>query len=114
MARSDDVSRRQVLGTGVTAAAAALVSPVILRAADGGKDDIRCGMIGTGGRGQGVLKAIHKAPGVRVTALCDIHAGRLNQAAGRVQVLTRRLQGREIPSSSSPRYSIANGRNPAP
>ncbi len=78
------VSRRRVLGQGLaTASAAALITPAILRAGQAG-DDVRCGMIGTGGRGQGVLAAIHKSPGVRVTALCDTHAGRLNEAAAMV------------------------------
>ncbi len=57
-----------------------MLSSSVLRA-ETSKDDVRCAMIGTGGRGSGVLGAIHKSPGVRVTALCDIHAGRLNQAA---------------------------------
>lgn len=76
-------SRRQVLGTGLGAASAVLAVPGASRAGEAG-DDLRCGMIGTGGRGQGVLMAIHKCPGVRVTALCDIHAGRLNLAVTRV------------------------------
>lgn len=92
MARSGNLSRRQVLGRGL-GAAAVLASPTILRAGQAPQDDLRCGMIGTGGRGQGVLEAIHKSPGVRVTALCDIHAGRLNQAAARVQEDRPRLFG---------------------
>ena len=88
MEESGRYSRRQVLGTGVGVAASVLAGPAVLRAAEPApqiKDDIRCGMIGTGGRGGGVLKAIHKSPGVRVTALCDIHAGRLNKAAAKVE-----------------------------
>ncbi len=85
MAKPGDLSRRQVLGAGVGVAASVLAGPAVLADEESIRDDIRCGMIGTGGRGQGVLKAIHKSPGVRVTALCDIHAGRLNEAAARVE-----------------------------
>jgi len=85
MARWNNVSRREFLGRGVQVTSAALLSSSPLAAAANAKDDVRCGMIGTGGRGGGVLKAIHKSPGVRVTALCDIHAGRLNQAAAVVE-----------------------------
>lgn len=84
MERTGHYSRRQVIRTGVSAAATTFIAPSLLRAGQGGGDDIRCGMIGVGGRGTGVLKAVHKSPGVRVTALCDIHEGRLNQAAERV------------------------------
>lgn len=42
---------------------------------------IRCGMIGTGGRGQQILKSIVEAAGVRVTALCDIDEKSLARAA---------------------------------
>ena len=93
MTKTDRLSRRQVLGTGMGAAAAILAGAGGLQAARAQsagqspstpaaqKDDLRCGMIGTGGRGSGVLSAIHKSPGVRVTALCDLHEGRLNEAA---------------------------------
>lgn len=84
MPQLNDVSRRQFLGTSVGAASVVMLSPAALRAAEK-TDDLRCGMIGTGGRGTGVLDAINKSPGVRVTALCDIHEGRLNAAAAIVK-----------------------------
>lgn len=77
------LSRRRFLNRSVAATSAVVLAPAALRAGQQG-EDIRCGMIGTGGRGLGVLGAVHKSPGVRVTALCDIHAGRLNQAAAMV------------------------------
>jgi predicted dehydrogenase len=42
-------------------------------------------MIGVGGRGSGVLEAIHKSAGVRVVALCDIKPERLAAGAGIVE-----------------------------
>lgn len=83
MPESGNISRRRFLNQGAATTSAVMLAPSVLRAVAGG-DDIRCGMIGTGGRGLGVLGSIHRSPGVRVTALCDIHAGRLNQAAGMV------------------------------
>ncbi len=98
MAKMRLASRRQFLRTGVGAATAALcgtgVSPVFLRAQQGRPaKTIRCGMIGVGGRGSGVLAAIHKSPGVRVTALCDIDNGRLQAAAKTVEENKPRLFG---------------------
>ena len=68
------VSRRVFLGTGAASllATASRVRAQSKPASEGSADDIRCGLIGVGGRGAGVLEAIHKSPGVRVTALCDI------------------------------------------
>jgi predicted dehydrogenase len=80
-----DFSRRQVLGMGAGAASSVLLGTGALRAAQEDKTDIRCGIIGVGGRGGGVLMAIHKAPGVRVTAVCDIDKRKAQQAFGRVE-----------------------------
>lgn len=67
---------------------AAMIGASGARAADpaaggsaGDKTEVRIGMIGTGGRGTGVLEAAHKVPGVRVTALCDIDRQRMEEAA---------------------------------
>lgn len=101
------MSRRQVLGAGVQAASAVLLGSSGLRAGEAKadrkkgagpatkpaaasgpaavKDDLRCGIIGVGGRGSGLLKATDQAPGVRVTAICDIDADRLKAAAEKVQ-----------------------------
>ncbi|MGI6456819.1 MAG: Gfo/Idh/MocA family protein [bacterium] len=44
-------------------------------------DEIVLGMIGTGGRGQRLLKAITNIPQYRVAALCDLREERVQQAA---------------------------------
>lgn len=90
MHRKGDCSRRQVLGKGLGAASAVLLGAVRVRAQDTKpsailKDDLRCGMIGVGGRGSGLLQAVDKSPGVRVTALCDTNAERLRAAADKVK-----------------------------
>ncbi|MBI4579916.1 MAG: Gfo/Idh/MocA family oxidoreductase [Planctomycetes bacterium] len=84
MADRQSVSRRRFLGTGMAVGSAVLLAPGQGRAAEGDKDDIRCGFIGVGGRGFGDLQAIHKSPGVKVTALCDINGKNLNRAAEHV------------------------------
>lgn len=45
-----------------------------------GRSEIRCAMIGTGGRGRSVLQAVKKVSGVRVAALCDISSESLDKA----------------------------------
>lgn len=77
------ISRRQFLGTGMAAGSAVLMASQRASGQESGqrKDDIRCGFIGIGGRGSGVLAAIHRSPGVRVTALCDINKKNLDKAA---------------------------------
>src|SRR5690606_33096144 len=72
-------SRRTFLNTGITASAV-LLSTRRARAADA-RADIRAAMIGTGGRGRGVLRAVVNSPGVKVTALCDINEKNLDQGA---------------------------------
>ncbi len=81
------VSRRVFLGTGAASllATASRVRAQSKPASEGSADDIRCGLIGVGGRGAGVLEAIHKSPGVRVTALCDIVEERLKIGAQTVE-----------------------------
>jgi len=84
MVERERVSRRKFLGTSVGAASVVLSGSRSLKAAEAG-DDLRCGVIGLGNRGKVVLSAIDRSPSVRVAALCDIHAGRLNEAAGLVE-----------------------------
>ena len=83
MADQTGMSRRGFMAGVSSASAAAWMGQKPARAAGAG-DDLRVGIIGVGGRGGGVLGAIHKSPGVRVAAICDTHAGRLNSAAGTV------------------------------
>lgn len=90
MRRKGDFSRRQVLGKGLGAVSAVLLGAVRVRAQDTRPttvpvDDLRCGMIGIGGRGSGLLSAVNQSPGVRVTALCDINPKHLQAAAEKVK-----------------------------
>lgn len=80
MSKKSSLSRRRFLGTSVAAGSAVLLASRSTLAAEG-KDEIRCGFIGIGGRGFGDLGAILKSPGTRVTALCDINAANLDRAA---------------------------------
>jgi predicted dehydrogenase len=80
MSQRKGISRRSFLGTSVVATSAVLTASRSTLAADGG-EGIRCGFIGTGARGIGVLKAIDKSPGVKVTALCDVNEKNLDLAA---------------------------------
>lgn len=76
------ISRRQFLGTGVAAGSAVLLAAQGAHAAEAkAGNDIRVGFIGIGGRGSGVLNAINKSAGVRVTALCDLNDANLDRAA---------------------------------
>lgn len=84
MADHKGISRRSFIGTGAAVGSAVLVASRRGLAAEAGKDEIRCGFIGIGGRGFGVLQAVNKSPGVRVTALCDINEAHLDRAAKEV------------------------------
>ena len=69
-------SRRTFLKTSTLALA--LGSP---RRILGANDAVRLGIIGTGGRGQRLLKAITNIPAYRVAAVCDLIEDRAKQAA---------------------------------
>ncbi len=47
----------------------------------GANDKINLGLIGCGGRGRSVMGAFIENPAVNVTALCDVYAARIDQAA---------------------------------
>ncbi len=102
----DDHSRRSVIAGGLGVASAALLAsgrerfalarpaepilqPEALKVAPG--EDIRCGIIGVGGRGTGVLEAINHVAGVRVTAICDIDEAKAKAAAAKVAADQPRL-----------------------
>lgn len=74
--RRDFISKtaRTAAGAGVTLAAASWSSVL------GANDRIRLGVIGTGNRGQDVMAAFLKQPGVDVVALCDAYDTHLNGA----------------------------------
>lgn len=68
----DTLNRRYFIGA---AAGAAISRPV--RAA---QDQVRVGIIGTGGRGSALLRLAAATPKTRLTHLCDIDQNRLEQA----------------------------------
>ncbi|MBI4580133.1 MAG: Gfo/Idh/MocA family oxidoreductase [Planctomycetes bacterium] len=90
------VSRRTFLNTSVAVTSAVALSGSRAQAArpqsqpekfvnpPDEKVDVRVGIIGTGGRGTGVMEGFYKVPGVRITALCDINKPRLEAAATQV------------------------------
>ncbi|MGH9660566.1 MAG: Gfo/Idh/MocA family protein, partial [Bryobacteraceae bacterium] len=65
------MNRRYFLLSAAAAPVAAQTPPAPVRAA----------MIGTGNRGQFVLRGVLEQPGVAVTAVCDLKPDRLDQAA---------------------------------
>lgn len=83
---SEDLSRRDVVkiagAAGVAAAAAGRVSgaPAILTV-KANTDQVKYGMIGTGGRGSYLLKHLTKIDNGRCVAVCDLDAGKLDKAA---------------------------------
>ena len=50
------------------------------RAASSGDKPVRIGVVGTGGRGTGLIRIASKIPGVAFPALCDINAQNLARA----------------------------------
>ncbi len=83
---SSQRNRREFLGTTV-AAAATTWAGASLYAADasarpGPHDTVNLALIGCGPRGRAVIDGFQRLPGVRVVAVCDVDAGRLDQARG--------------------------------
>jgi predicted dehydrogenase len=72
--------RRELLKVGVAAGLSALAGPAPAQEkAESHARPVRVGVIGTGGRGTYLLSVFLQA-GVEVSALCDIHKGRLGAA----------------------------------
>lgn len=72
------VSRRGFLRTAAAASAFSLTAPSTVL---GANEEIVLGMIGTGGRGQRLLKSITNIKGYRVAAVCDLVPERAQLAA---------------------------------
>src|SRR5579862_7113054 len=70
------LTRRNIIGAGAAAVTAASYSRIL-----GANDAIRLGVIGCGGRGQGVSGTFAKNADVRIVALCDVWSQRVAQAA---------------------------------
>jgi predicted dehydrogenase len=71
-----DASRRTFLRSGAAAATAASYSRVL-----GANEKVRVGVIGTGGRGQYLMKELTKMGGAEFPAVCDVYSVRADQAA---------------------------------
>jgi len=78
------VSRRDFLKLGIAAGAAAGLGNLAL-GAQARDDKIRCGFVGVGGRGTGLLGQTLKFDDVAVLAICDINPERLSNAVDMVQ-----------------------------
>ena len=71
------VSRR----TFIQSASASAIAFGISKNSSGASDEVVLGIIGTGGRGQALLKRITEIPGIRIAAVCDKKEDRLQKAA---------------------------------
>ena len=71
-------SRRDFLKASAASATAASASQVL-----GANDRVRIGVVGTGGRGQWLMKALNKVSpsGIQFVAVCDVYDVRRNEAA---------------------------------
>lgn len=78
------MQRRQFLLSSTAALAAATFSP-FAHASSGGRERVRLAMIGTGMRGQVLLKELVRRDDVEVVALCDIEPIMLNRALAMVE-----------------------------
>ncbi len=87
MQKQDSPTRRQFLGVTATAAAGGWLAPHVVAASGarrtGPNDTIHLGLIGCGARGRQVMRAFLKLPGVKMTAVCDLHTRHL--ASGRAE-----------------------------
>lgn len=78
-----EISRREFVKTGSAAAVGAPLALSLAGRAFGaqGSNEIRCAVLGTGGRGRGAhIKSILNAPGARVVAICDPRPVALDEA----------------------------------
>ncbi len=74
---SAQINRREFLAAGVGATTAALFATP---ARAGANDRIRCGVIGVGARGTGLLQLVLNVKDVDVVAVCDIGEGQVKNA----------------------------------
>ena len=82
MRRHDSATRRGFLKTSLAGGAGLVLAPHLARAQVlGANDRIRIGVIGTGGRAQGLMRQIKELPGARLTAVCDVFEPRMRAAA---------------------------------
>ncbi|MCI0740086.1 MAG: Gfo/Idh/MocA family oxidoreductase [Gemmataceae bacterium] len=85
---SQNVNRRHFL-MGAAAAGVALTQSSSAKAQDT-LDKLIVGVMGTGGRGQGLAQTFQRLAGVDITYVCDADQNRAEQAAGVVQRISNR------------------------
>src|SRR5687767_1925682 len=68
------MNRRRFLATAATGAAALSIPARSWSQVLGSADDVRVGVIGSGGRGQNHIGGFTKMKGARVVSLCDVDA----------------------------------------
>jgi predicted homoserine dehydrogenase-like protein len=81
------MNRRSFLNTTVAAGATLAVGRTW---AEDRSKPVRLGIIGTGGRGTGLLQTLLFFPQVEVPAVCDLVRDRASQSAGLVEEQTRK------------------------
>ncbi len=52
--------------------------------------NIRMGIVGMGGRGQGVMERVKNLPGIEITAICDINPKKIEEARKRLEKANRK------------------------
>ncbi len=80
------------------AAGAACAFPALRLGAAASNEEIRVAVIGLGGKGRGHAKMLHKFPGARLTALCDVDPQRLAE-----QVAAAKEAGLTVAAATDPR-----------
>lgn len=85
MAKTDDLSRRQVVqmagAVSVAAAASKLQGAPAIQKVKAANNQVQYGMIGTGGRGSYLLKHMRGLDNGRCVAVCDINQAAMDKAA---------------------------------
>lgn len=74
-----EFTRRNIIGAGATALAAASYSRIL-----GANDRIQVGVIGCGGRGSGQIRTFLNIPEVEIVGLCDLYGKKVAAAKQRV------------------------------
>jgi len=101
---SDSTSRRSFLqSVGLGAAAFGSGVPNLF-GQDKAAKPIRFAVIGTGGRGTGLMRALLNFPGVEVVAMCDINEKHLNRAIE----IVKRVKGNTPAGYSKDEYDYRN------
>ena len=75
------LTRRQFVKGTLAAGAALWPAGRVL----GANEDLRVGVIGVGGRGNGLAGSFHGIPGVRIAGVCDADAGHAERAKQRFE-----------------------------